>query len=81
MGNNPKLIAFRKITAAEFACLSSSMQLTLLTILRAQSSSRTAIAAMAERKKRHGDAKKWDMADRRGGGARCPRQACAQMFQ
>jgi len=56
VGYNPKPIAFRQITAAEFARLSSSMQLTLLTILRAQSSSRTAIVATAERKKRHGDA-------------------------
>jgi len=55
LDNNPKLIAFRKISATEFARLSSSMQLMLLTILRAQSSSRTAIAT-AERKKRHGDA-------------------------
>jgi hypothetical protein len=53
VGNNSKPIAFRQITAAEFARLSSSMQITLLTIRRAQLSSRKAIAATAERKKRH----------------------------
>jgi hypothetical protein len=55
VGYNPKPIAFRQITVAEFARLSSSMQLTLLTIRRAQLSSRNAIAATTERKKRHGD--------------------------
>ncbi len=42
--------AFRQFTAAEFARLSSSMQLTLLTIRRAQLSSRKAIAGTAQRK-------------------------------
>jgi hypothetical protein len=55
VGNNSKPIAFRTITAAEFAPLSSSMQVTLLTIRRAQLSSRKAIAATAERKPRHGE--------------------------
>jgi hypothetical protein len=46
VGNSdPKPIAFRQFTAAEFARLSSSMQLTHLTIRRAQLSSRQAIAA------------------------------------
>jgi len=53
VGNNSKPIAFRQITAAEFARLSSSMQITLLTIRRAQLSSRKAIAATSDRKKRH----------------------------
>jgi hypothetical protein len=57
VGNNAKPIAFRQITAAEFARLSSSMQVTLLTIRRAQLSSRRAIAATEEqRKRRRGDA-------------------------
>ena len=55
VGNNAKPIAFRQITAAEFARLSSSMQVTLLTIRRAQLSSRRAIAATEERKRRRGD--------------------------
>lgn len=54
--NNPKPMAFRQFTASEFARLSSSMQLTLLAISRAQVSSGKAIAATAERKKRHGNA-------------------------
>jgi hypothetical protein len=41
------------LTAAEFARLSSSMQWTLLIIRRAQLSSRKAIAATAEWKRRH----------------------------
>ena len=53
--NDFKPMAFRQITAAEFSRLSSSMQLTLLTIGRAQLSSRKAIAATAERKRRLGD--------------------------
>jgi hypothetical protein len=55
VANNSKPIAFRQITAAEFARLSSSMQITLLTIRRAQLSSRKAIAATAERKRRLGE--------------------------
>jgi hypothetical protein len=49
MGNNEsRRLAFRQLFATEFACLSSSRQLMLLTILRAQLSSRKAIAATAE---------------------------------
>ena len=56
VGNNEsKRLAFRQLTAAEFARLSSSRQLTLLTILRAQLSSRKAIAATAEWGRRQGD--------------------------
>ena len=60
MDNNAKPIALCQITAAEFARLSSSMQLTLLTIRRAQLSSRKALAmaiAVTEGwKRRRGDA-------------------------
>ena len=56
MGNNEsKRLVFRQLTATEFACLSSSRQLTLLTILRAQLSSRKAIAATADWGRRQGD--------------------------
>jgi hypothetical protein len=56
VGNNEsKPMAFRQFTAAEFARLSASMQLTLLTIRRAQLSSRKAIAATGQRKRQHGD--------------------------
>jgi hypothetical protein len=56
LGNNgPKPIEFRQFTGAEFARLSSSMQLMLLTIRQAQLSSRKAIAPIAERKRRHDD--------------------------
>src|SRR4029453_19339450 len=48
-------LAFRQLTATEFACLSSSRQLTLRTILRAQLRSRKAIAATAEWGRRQGD--------------------------
>jgi hypothetical protein len=44
-----------RFTGAEFARLSSSMQLMLLTIRQAQLSSRKAIAPTAERKRRHDD--------------------------
>jgi len=48
VGNNEsKRLVFRQLTATKFACLSSARQLTLLTILRAQLSSRKAIAATA----------------------------------
>jgi hypothetical protein len=51
VGNNDsKPPVFRQLTAAEFARLSSSMQLTILTIRRAQLSSRKAIATTAQRK-------------------------------
>jgi hypothetical protein len=57
--NNSKPTAFRQFTAAEFARLSSSMQVTLLTIRRAQLSSRKAMAmaiALTEaQKRRRGD--------------------------
>jgi hypothetical protein len=43
--SDPKPISFRQFTATEFARLSSSMQLTHLTIRRAQLSNRKAIAA------------------------------------
>ena len=56
VGNNDsKPPVFRQLTPAEFARLSSSMQLTILTIRRAQLSSRKAIAAAAEWKKQRGD--------------------------
>jgi hypothetical protein len=56
LGNNgSKPTEFRQLTGVEFARLSSSMQLTLLAIRRAQLSSRKAIAPTAERKRRHGD--------------------------
>jgi hypothetical protein len=46
---------FRQFTGAEFARLSSSMQLMLLSIRQAQLSSRKAIAPAAERKRRRDD--------------------------
>jgi hypothetical protein len=56
VGNNlSKSLEFRQFTAADFARLSSSMQLTFLIIRRAQMSSRKAIAATAEWTRRHGD--------------------------
>jgi hypothetical protein len=56
LGNNgPKPIEFRQFTGAEFARLSSSMQLMLLAIRQAQLSSRKAIAPIAERKRRRDD--------------------------
>ncbi len=56
VGNNDsKPLAFRQFTTAEFARLSSSRQLMLLTIRRAQLTSRKAIATTAERKRRRGD--------------------------
>jgi len=52
VGNNDsKPLAFRQFTAAEFARLSSSMQLTILTIRRAQLSSRKAVAATGQPKR------------------------------
>jgi len=48
-------VEFRHITPAEFARLSSSMQLTLLIIRRAQLSSRKAIAVTTKGKKRPTD--------------------------
>jgi hypothetical protein len=53
--NNSKSIAFRQFSAAEFARLSPSMKVTLLIIRRVQLSSRKAIAATAEWKRRSGD--------------------------
>lgn len=56
MGNNDsKPLGHRQFTAAEFARLSSSMQLTLLAIRRAQLSSRKAVDAAADGKRRRGD--------------------------
>ena len=56
LGNNgSRPIEFRQFTSAEFARLSSSMQLMLLTIRQAQLSSRKATVPTAERKRRHGD--------------------------
>jgi hypothetical protein len=56
VGNNDfKPIAFGQFTAAEFARLSPSMQLTLLIIRRAQLSSRKAIAATGQRKRQRGN--------------------------
>ncbi len=54
INNESKPPAFRQFTAAEFARLSSSMQLTLLTIRRAQLSSRKAVAATDQWKRQHG---------------------------
>jgi len=45
----------RQLGAADFARLSSSMQLTLLIIRRAQLSSRKTIAMTADQKKQQGD--------------------------
>jgi hypothetical protein len=53
--NNSKPIAVRQISPAEFARLSPSMKATLLVIRRAQLSSRRAIAAAAEWKRRCGE--------------------------
>src|SRR6266699_4797110 len=53
--NAAKPIEFRQFTGAEFARLSSSMQLMLLSIRQAQLSSRKAIASTAERRRRHDD--------------------------
>ena len=47
----PKPINFAQLTVAEFARLSSSMQLSLLAIRRAQQSSRKAVAELAATKK------------------------------
>jgi hypothetical protein len=56
LGNNgSKPMEFRQFTGAEFARLSSSMQLMLLSIRQAQLSSRKAIAPAAERKRRRDD--------------------------
>jgi hypothetical protein len=56
VGNNDsKPIGQRPFTAADFARLSSSMQLALLVIRRAQMSSRKAIAMAADRKRRRSD--------------------------
>ncbi len=53
--DDSKPVEFRHITPAEFARLSSSMQLTLLIIRRAQLSSRKAIAVTTKGKKRPTD--------------------------
>ena len=53
--NESKPAGYRQITAADFARLSSSMQLTVLAIRRAQMSSRKAVAATADQKRRRGD--------------------------
>jgi hypothetical protein len=53
--NDSKSMPFRPFAAADFARLSPSMQLALLVIRRAQVSSRKAIAATAEWKRRHGE--------------------------
>jgi hypothetical protein len=50
--NDSKPVAFRQFSAAEFARLSPSMKATLLIIRRTQLSSRRAIAATAEWKRR-----------------------------
>ena len=56
VGNNDsKPLASRQFSAAEFARLSPSMKVTLLIIRRAQLSSRKAIAATAEWKRRCGN--------------------------
>jgi hypothetical protein len=56
VGNNDsKSMPLRHFSAAEFARLSPSMKVTLLIIRRAQLSSRKAIAATAEWKRRCGD--------------------------
>ena len=52
VANPPKAIDLAQLTVAEFAHLSSSMQLSLLVIRRAQLSSRKAVAAPAAAKKR-----------------------------
>ncbi len=52
-GSRP--MEFRQFTGAEFARLSSSMQLMLLTIRQAQLSSRKAVAPTAERRRRRDD--------------------------
>jgi hypothetical protein len=48
----PKPINLAQLTVTEFARLSSSMQLSLLVIRRAQMSSRKELAALAATKKR-----------------------------
>ena len=53
--NDSKPTAFHQFSATEFARLSPSMKVTLLIISRAQLSSRKAIAATAEWKRRCGD--------------------------
>jgi hypothetical protein len=53
--NDSKPVAFRQISAAEFARLSASMKVMLLIIRRAQLSSRKAIDVTAKWKKRSGD--------------------------
>ena len=53
--DDSKPAPFRQLTPAEFARLSSSMQLTLLTIRRAQVSSRNAVVPPDEKKTRYTD--------------------------
>jgi hypothetical protein len=56
VGNNDsKRTKPRQLGAADFARLSSSMQLTLLIIRRAQLSSRKTIATIGDQKTRQGD--------------------------
>jgi len=51
INNDSKPIDFRQLSAAEFARMSTSLQLTLLIIRRAQLSSRNALAAALRWKK------------------------------
>jgi hypothetical protein len=53
--NDPKPIASRPLTAAEFARLSTSLQLTLAIIRKAQLASRKVIAATPDWKRRYGN--------------------------
>jgi hypothetical protein len=53
--NDSKSMAFRQFSAGEFARLSPSMKATLLIIRKTQLSSRKAIAATAEWKRRWRD--------------------------
>ncbi|HEX8012900.1 MAG TPA: hypothetical protein VF814_18520 [Casimicrobiaceae bacterium] len=52
--NDPKPLAPRPLTAAEFARLSTSLQLTLAIIRKAQLASRKVIAATPDWKRRYG---------------------------
>lgn len=53
--NDSRRTKLRQLGAADFARLSSSMQLTLLIIRRAQLSSRKTIATTGDQKSRQGD--------------------------
>ena len=52
---NSGVVDLRRLTSAEFARMSSSLQLTLLIIRRAQVASKKVLAAMPDWHERYGD--------------------------